>query len=176
MELLEIMRHRRSVRHFTGEAVPEDKLKKILEAGLMSASGKGRRPWELIVVRDKILLGELAKSRDNAANQRMTAEADLAIVVVCDSEKADTWVEDGSIVLANMHLMADALGLGSCWLQGHLRTAENGQSTCEYVQNLLGIPSNFQLVGSLVVGVPAQHGEPYKLEELPFEKVHENKF
>lgn len=176
MELLEIMRHRRSVRHFTSEAVPEDKLKKILEAGLMSASGKGRRPWELIVVRDKILLGELAKSRDNAANQRMTAEADLAIVVVCDSEKADTWVEDGSIVLANMHLMADALGLGSCWLQGHLRTAENGQSTCEYVQNLLGIPSNFQLVGSLVVGVPAQHGEPYKLEELPFEKVHENKF
>lgn len=176
MELLEIMRHRRSVRHFTGEAVPEDKLKKILEAGLMSASGKGRRPWELIVVRDKILLGELAKSRDNAANQRMTAEADLAIVVVCDSEKADTWVEDGSIVLANMHLMADALGLGSCWLQGHLRTAENGQSTCEYVQNLLGIPSNFQLIGSLVVGVPAQHGEPYKLEELPFEKVHENKF
>lgn len=176
MELLEIMRHRRSVRHFTGEAVPEDKLKKILEAGLMSASGKGKRPWELIVVRDKILLGELAKSRDNAANQRMTVEADLAIVVVCDSEKADTWIEDGSIVLANMHLMADALGLGSCWLQGHLRTAENGQSTCEYVQNLLGIPSNFQLVGSLVVGVPAQHGEPYKLEELPFEKVHENKF
>ncbi len=176
MELLEIMRHRRSVRHFTGEAVPEDKLKKILEAGLLSASGKGRRPWELIVVRDKILLGELAKSRDNAANQRMTAEADLAIVVVCDSEKADTWVEDGSIVLANMHLMADALGLGSCWLQGHLRMAENGQSTCEYVQNLLGIPSNFQLIGSLIVGVPAQHMEPYKLEELPFEKVHENKF
>lgn len=176
MELLEIMRHRRSVRHFTGEAVPEDKLKKILEAGLLSASGKGKRPWELIVVRDKILLGELAKSRDNAANQRMTAEADLAIVVVCDSEKADTWVEDGSIVLANMHLMADALGLGSCWLQGHLRTAENGQPTCEYVQNLLGIPSNFQLIGSLIVGVPAQHNEPYKLEELPFEKVHENKF
>lgn len=176
MELLEIMRHRRSVRHFTGDAVPEDKLKTILEAGLLSASGKGRRPWELIVVRDKILLGELAKSRDNAANQRMTAEADLAIVVVCDSEKADTWVEDGSIVLANMHLMADALGLGSCWLQGHLRTAENGQSACEYVQNLLGIPSNFQLIGSLIVGVPAEHGEPHKLEELPFEKVHENKF
>ncbi|MBR5488837.1 MAG: nitroreductase family protein, partial [Firmicutes bacterium] len=80
MELLELMRRRRSVRHYTGEAVPEDKLKMVLQAGLLSPSGKGARPWEFIVVRNKETLAKLALSRDNAHNQRMTAEADVAIV------------------------------------------------------------------------------------------------
>ncbi len=176
MNLLELMRNRRSVRHYTGEPVPEEKLQMILQAGLLSASAKGARPWELIVVRQKETLAKLALSRDNAANQRMTSEADVAIVVLCDSEKADTWVEDGSVVLANMHLMADALGLGSCWLHGHLRTAANGQSACEYVQDLLGIPAKYQLIGSLLVGVPAQHAAPYELDSLPMEKIHYETF
>ncbi len=176
MELLEMMRNRRSVRHYTGEPVPEDKLQMILQAGLLSASAKGARPWELVVVRKKETLAKLALSRDNAANQRMTSEADVAIVVLCDSEKADTWVEDGSIVLTNMHLMADALGLGSCWLQGHFRTAANGQTACDYVHELLNIPAKYKLIGSLLVGIPAQHADPYELDSLPMEKIHYEMF
>ena len=176
MELLEFMRRRRSVRHYTGEAVPEDKLKMVLQAGLLSPSGKGARPWELIVVRDKETLAKLALSRDNAHNQRMTAEADVAIVVVCDSQKADTWVEDGSAVITNMHLMADAAGLGSCWLQGHLRTAADGQSADAYVRQFLHYPENYSLVASLLLGIPAKHAAPYELESLPMDKVHYEKF
>ena len=176
MELLDMMRNRRSVRRYTGEPVPEDKLLMILQAGLLSASAKGGRPWELIVVREKETLAKLALSRDNASNQRMTSEADTAIVVVCDSEKADTWVEDGSIVLTNMHLMADALGLGSCWLQGHFRTAADGQSACDYVHALLNIPAKYKLIGSLLVGVPAEHAAPYELDALPMEKIHYEMF
>lgn len=176
MELLEMMRHRRSVRHYTGEPVAEEKLQMILQAGLLSASAKGGRPWELVVIRKKETLAKLALSRDNAPNQRMTSEADAAIVVLCDSEKADTWVEDGAIVLTNMHLMADALGLGSCWLQGHLRTAANGQSACDYVHSLLNIPPKYKLIGSLLVGTPAQHADPYELDALPMEKIHYETF
>ena len=176
MELLEIMRKRRSVRHYTGEPVPEEKLNLVLQAGLLSPSGKGARPWELVVVRNKETLAKLALSRDNAHNQRMTAEADAAIVVLCDSQKADTWVEDGSAVMANMHLMADAAGLGSCWLQGHMRTASNGQSADEYVRQLLHYPENYSLVASLLLGIPARHAAPYELESLPMDKVHYEKF
>ena len=53
MELLEVMQRRRSVRLYTKEEVPEEKLNQILQAGLLSASGKGVRPWEFIVVRKK---------------------------------------------------------------------------------------------------------------------------
>ena len=87
MNLLELMRNRRSVRHYTGEPVPEEKLQMILQAGLLSASAKGARPWELIVVRQKETLAKLALSRDNAANQRMTSEADAAIVVLVTAKR-----------------------------------------------------------------------------------------
>ena len=50
MELIEIMKNRRSVRQYTQEAIPEEKLEKILQAGLLSASGRARRPWELITL------------------------------------------------------------------------------------------------------------------------------
>ena len=51
MDLLEIMRNRRSVRKYTGERIDDEKIEKVLQAGMLSASSKGRRPWEFIVVR-----------------------------------------------------------------------------------------------------------------------------
>ena len=35
MELIELMRRRRSIRKYSDEAIPEDKLKQILQAGLL---------------------------------------------------------------------------------------------------------------------------------------------
>ena len=48
----------------------------------------------------------------------MLAGADSAVVVIADPEKTDVWTEDCSIAMAYMHLAADSLGLGSCWIQG----------------------------------------------------------
>ena len=45
MDLLEIMRTRRSIRSYKNESVSEENITKILEAGLLSASGKAIRPW-----------------------------------------------------------------------------------------------------------------------------------
>ena len=63
MSLLEIMEKRRSIRSYTGESIPKGKLETILAAGLLSASGRKRRPWEFIVVQDKETLLKLSKSR-----------------------------------------------------------------------------------------------------------------
>ena len=117
-ELLKIMQNRRSVRKYTGETVTEQDLQQIIRAGLLSPSGREIRPWELIVVRNKIILDKLAYARDGAAD--MLKNADCAVIVIADSTKTDVWIEDCSIVMAYMHLMADALGLGSCWIQGRL--------------------------------------------------------
>ena len=50
MDLLEVMSNRRSVRTYTNEAVPEEKVQKILKAGLLAASGKNLKPWEFIEI------------------------------------------------------------------------------------------------------------------------------
>ena len=53
MSILSIFKHRRSVRQYTGEAIPQEILEQVLKAGLTSASGRARRPWEFVIVRNK---------------------------------------------------------------------------------------------------------------------------
>lgn len=176
MELLDIMRHRRSVRKYTGKPVSEEHIKAILQAGMLAPSAKNRRPWEFIVIRDKEILRKLGLSRDNEANQKMAASADVAITVIGDAEEADTWIEDCAAVMTNMHLMADALGLGSCWLQGNGRVAADGRETNEYVRELLGYPEKYRILASVLVGDIEEHPASYELSSLPMDKVHYEKF
>ena len=174
MELLNYFQHRRSVRSDTGAPVSEEAVNQILQAGLMSATGKGLRPWEFIVVRSRETLNALAECR--TAPVKMLRECDCAIVVLGDESRSDVWVEDCSVAMANMHLMADGLGLGSCWVQGRLREAADGRSTEDFVRSLLGFPEHLRLEAILTLGIPAQHPEPHRLEELPLEKIHREKF
>ena len=61
MDMLDAILARRSVRQYTTEPIPEDKLNAILYAGLAAASSKNRRPWEFVVVRDRAMLDALEK-------------------------------------------------------------------------------------------------------------------
>lgn len=173
MDLFESLQKRRSIRSYTGAAVPADCLEKILQAGLLAASSRSIRPWELIVVRDKEMLRRLADCREGSA--RMLAGADCAVVVVADAEKSDVWVEDCAIVMANMHLMADSLGVGSCWIQGRLRTVGD-KTTEDYVRELLHYPPQYRLAAMLSLGIPAVSPEGYDINSLPTEKIHYEQF
>ena len=174
MELLDMMRQRRSIRKYTEEDIPEESLTKILQAGLLSESGKAKRPWEFIVVKDKAMLDDLSGCREGGV--AMLKEAKCAIVVVGDAEAQDVWVEDCSVAMTNMHLMADHLGVGSCWLQGRLRNADADTTTEEYVRTRLGFPEKYKLQAILVLGMPAAKADAYELDKLPMEKVHYEKF
>ena len=174
-DLLQLMLQRRSMRKYTGEAIPEDKIKLILQAGLASATSKNRKPWEFVVAQEKETLQKLAKCRAGAA--KMLETAGCAIVVFGDTAVTpDVWVEDCSIAMSNMHLMADALGLGSCWIQGRCRETAEGQSTENYCRELLGVPEQYALEAILSIGVPAECPAGYTVEDLKEEKIHWEKF
>ena len=172
--LMDMLLHRRSIRIYNGDHIPDSTLEQILRAGLLSPSGRSRMPWEFIVVRDQAMLLRLAECRDGAA--KMLAGADCAIVVLGDREKSDTIIEDCSIALAYMHLMADSLGVGSCWIQGRLRTASDGRTTEDYVRDLLGFPEQYQLEAILSLGIPKKAASPHNLETLSTEKLHYEAF
>lgn len=174
MELLDMMLHRRSVRQYIPGEIPEEDLLKILQAGLLSASSKAIRPWELIVVRNPETLQVLSGCR--TAPVKMLQEGACAIAVVADAAKIDVWVEDCSIVMNNMHLMADALGYGSCWVQCRLREAIDGRSTEEYVRDILHFPESHHLEAILALGVIDTHPAPRTLDKLRMDKVHYETF
>ena len=103
MELKEILLKRRSVRQYTGEQIPKEKLEKILQAGLLAASGRSRRPWEFVVVQVKETLQKLSCSREGAA--KMLENAGCAIV---DGDE-HVWLS-----LANARRIAEAITNAAC--------------------------------------------------------------
>ena len=175
MDMLQKILHRRSVRQYTDESIPEDKLNAILYAGLAAASSKNRRPWEFIVVRDKTMLAKLSACRAGAGN--LLGRCDAAIVVAANSDLVDVWVEDCASAITQMHLTADALGIGSCWLQVRLRnTADGSRAAQDVVKELLGIPEQYSVMAMLTLGMPAEHPGARTVDDLLLDKIHQERF
>lgn len=174
-QMMELFLKRRSIRNYSGEPVPMEKLNQIIMAGLSSASGRAIRPWDLIVVRDRDKLIEMSGCRLQGSS-RMLAGADAAIVVIGEEERSDVWIEDCSIVMANMHLMASALGVGSCWIQGRGREAIDGETTEDFLRRILQFPAESRLEAILSLGMPEEEIPARNPDTLRFDKVHINKY
>lgn len=174
-EFLQQLQERHSVRNYTGEQIPMEKLNAIIEAGLLAPSSKGARSWELIVIRNKDRLIDLSSCRMGGA-ARMLVGADAAIAVLGNEEVSDVWAEDCAVVMTQMHLMASCLGVGSCWIQAREQQAMNGETTENYVREFMKFPSEYRLDAILSLGMPEVKMPPTPLEILPFDKVHINKF
>jgi nitroreductase len=169
MELLDVMLKRRSTRKFNGEPVTKDELDRILHAALLAPTSRNRKPCNFMVVERKETLVELSKSKDHGAD--LIKGADKAIVVVADAMISDTWIEDSSIALTYMHLMATELGLGSCWVQIHLRNRE-GQDSEELVRDILKIDDHYRIVGILALGHSDNVPAPHTLDDIDKNKIH----
>ena len=97
--------------------------------------------------------------------------------MAADAELADVWVEDCASAITQMHLMADALGVGSCWLQVRLRKAPDGVTdTADVVRRVLGIPERYGVMAILTLGMPASHPGAREIGDLPLEKIHREHF
>ena len=162
------------MRQYTGEPIPKEKLDLILKAGLLAPSGKNKKPWELVVVQDKETLLQLSHCREGSA--KMLEQAGCAILVFAAREKTDVWTEDCSIVMSHMHLMAHSLDLGSCWIQGRLRYAEDGQTTTDFCRQLLSVPGTFELEAILSLGIPKERPASHTPDEIPMDKIHYHQF
>lgn len=169
MALLDTILKRRSVREYSEEEIPDETVEKIVQAGLLAPTSRNRKPCELIVVRDKSILKQLSESKN--AGSAMLEKSNVAIVVFADSQKADTWIEDSSICLAYMDLMANELGLGSCWCQSHLRYTASEESSEDFIRNLFDKQEKYRVVGVLSLGFPKTIVKPHELSEIDQSKV-----
>lgn len=169
MKLLDVMLKRRSTRKFTNHVIAKSDLDKILTSALLAPTSMNRKPCNFMVVENKNILEELSKAKDHGAD--LVKNADKAIVVVADTLIADTWIEDSSIAFTYMHLMAAELGIGSCWVQIHLRS-KDGVDSEEIVRNILKIDNHYRIVGLLALGHSDDIPMPHTLDEIDKNKIH----
>jgi len=161
MDVLEAIRTRRSIRKYDRRPVPEESVKKILEAGRWAPSANNVQPWNFIVLRDERVRNDVARATSYG---KFLAEAPLGIAVVIDPAASTHPVEDGAIATQNMILAARALGLGTCWIGSY------GSAYEERVKEILGVPKGRRLLSIVSVGFPAESPESARKElgELVF--------
>lgn len=169
MELIDIMLKRRSVRKFKNIEVPEEKLKNILNAALLAPTSRNRNPCSFYVIKNKDILKKLSKAKK--AGAAFLAEADCAVAVFADSEKADTWIEDSSIALTYMMLSAEEQGIGNCWCQLHMRFSEDGNDAEKNARGILSVPEEFRIVGVLGLGIPNEEPNAKTFNDLDLSKI-----
>lgn len=174
MEFKDLVQMRRSHRKFTAEEIDADDVRLILRAALMSPTSKGQRAWQFVVVDDKTDLEKLADAKDMGG--QFLKDAPLAVVVLGDPMQNDCWVEDGSIAAISMQLQAEALGLGSCWIQMRGRGLTDGTRADTVIQGVLGIPENLSCLCIVAFGHKADERKPQNEERLKWENVHVGKY
>lgn len=175
MELMETILARRSGRIYTGAPVSPEALRSILQAGLLSPSGRNRKPVELLTVSGPEQMQQLASVK--AAGSSMLKTADCAVIVLGNTSLTDTWIEDGSIAMTQMMLRATDLGIANCWVQIHKReSSQSGISAESYARRLLNIPEHYGVLAILSLGIAAQPADPHTLQEADFSKVHTDQF
>ena len=149
---------RRSVRKYSDRPVEDEKLDKVLIAGLYAPTGMNNQAPVMVAVRDKETRDKL--SRMNAAVMGASGDpfygAPCVIVVLSDPERM-TWVEDGSLVLGNLMNAAHSLGLGSCWIHRAKECFDTPEGKA--LLRAWGVPENYRGVGNCILGYAAEEPE-----------------
>lgn len=143
---------RHSTKKYKSDAVPEDLIKKIAEAGTFAANGMGLQSPIIIAVTNKEVRDNFSKM-----NAAVMGKPDTdpfygapAVLIVLADKNVRTRVYDGSLVMGNMMLAANALGLGSCWIHRAKEEFET-QEGKDFLKSL-GIDGEYEGIGHLVVG------------------------
>jgi nitroreductase len=172
--MIEILRNRRSVRQFEDRSIENGKVEILKEALVRSPSSRSINPWEFIVVDDRKTIKELSRCKPHGAG--FLAGTPLAVVILGDTTRSDTCVEDCSITAITLQYAAESVNLESCWCQIRLRDHGDGKSAEEYVREALGVPEHYLVECIIGIGYGAEEKTPHAKESLDWGKIRQNRF
>ncbi len=151
----ELAENRRSVRAYKPDAVPEELVQQVLEAGRLAPSACNKQPWRFIVVRS-----ETGRRALGAAYAREWFWKAPIVIAVCILPK-EAWVRsydgknyamvDGALAMDHMMLAATELGLGTCWI---------GAFDPAAAREILNLPDGVEIVGMTPLGFPDVEPNP----------------
>ena len=161
MDILEVIKTRRSIRKYESAPISEEEINKILEAGRWAPSADNSQPWRFIVLRSEEVKEKLA---DTLTWGRFLSQAALGIAVTVNPRASSHPVEDGAAATQNMLLEAHSLGLGACWIGTY------GSGNEESAKKVLNVPEDERLLSVIAIGRPAESPQRTrrKLDEVTF--------
>ena len=175
MEALEAIYTRRSTRNYKPNAVEKEKLTKILEAARQAPSGGNSQSNHFLVIQNREVLDKLialteAGFRKMEADEttypslRHAIEASKKggyvfcynaplLIVAANRKDYGNNIADCACALENMMVAANALDLGSCYIN-QLRWLNEDEALVDYLRSL-GMKESERVYGAVIIGYPA---------------------
>lgn len=162
MDVYEAIRTKRAIRQYQDKPLPEEAVRRILNAGRLAQSAKNLQPWHFIAIHERSILKKLAELGRFSPH---LGEASLGVVILTPPpEERFQILFDAGQAAAYMQLTAWELGIGSCVVTSYDR---------ERVRDLLGFPLDLHVRVAIAFGYPAasESRPPKKAGRRPFEEV-----
>jgi nitroreductase len=167
MELSEAIKTRRSIRSFEAKPVEDEKVEKILQAGIDAPSAGNLQAHDFYVFKKK---ENREKLSEIAHGQSFVVEAPVVVVVCANEnrssarygERGETLysVQDATIAATHMILVIHDLGLGTCWVGAF----DEGALIKEF-----NLPKGVRPVAIFPIGYPKE--TPSETSRLPAEEL-----
>ena len=150
--VLENILNRRSTRSFTDKKISREDLDLILKAGIYAPSGMNKQSWQFTVVQNRDKIQALAKEvRDVLGRAPEYNFYGPDTIILVSNEKDNTnGLADSACALENIFLMAQSLGIGSCWIN-QLKTICDDEKIRPILDSY-GIPENHIVWGMAALG------------------------
>lgn len=187
MNALDAIKTRRSTRQFLSKPVEPETLSEILECGRLAPSGVNVQLTRFLVIQDKKILKELAEIvQAEFAKQVVTAETSKVLahsitmaqkgkyvfhydapvlIVTANKAKADNNIADCVCAIENMMIAANALDLGSCYIN-QLRRLNENPVVLAYMKKL-GLADDERVYASVSIGYAASKDGLPQRQPLP---------
>ena len=150
-DVLETIKSRRSIRKYKSDMIPQDRLEKIIEAGTYAATGMGKQSPIIIAVTNKELRDKLSAMNAKIMGVEIDPVYGAPVVLIVLADKArPTYIYDGSLVMGNLMLEAEAQGIGSCWI--HRAKEEFESEEGKELLRSLGIEGDYEGIGHCILG------------------------
>jgi len=156
MALMDLIRHRHSIRHYLDRPVEREKIMQCLEAARLAPSASNSQPWHFVVVDEPTLKNKLCDAAFGGLFSVMKFPKEVPVLVAAVADPPGPGLRMGNLVLRTYFslidmgiaiehfiLQADELGLGTCWM---------GLFDEKKVKKTLGIPRDRKVVALLPLG------------------------
>ncbi|MDD3387364.1 MAG: nitroreductase [Prevotella sp.] len=155
---------RRSVKKYQDKPVPTELIEEIVKSGTYAPSGLNRQSAIILAVTNREMRDRISRINLDVVirNNLHTTSGHgdpfynaPVVLVVLGKKDIGTRVYDGSLVMENMMLAANSLGLGSCWVHRAKEVFETEEGRQILLD--LGITEEYEGIGNCIIGYPAEN-------------------
>ncbi len=170
MDLKEVVKTRRSIRHYKSDDVSNETIREIFELVKMSPSWANTQCWEFIVVRDKDKIKKLSETMpERNPATKAVLQAPVLIVQLAKTgvagfkkgeavtDKGDWYMYDSGIAMQTLSLVAHDMGLGTVII---------GYFDAKKAKEILEVPEGVEVVAMTPLGYPESTPNAPKRKEV----------